>query len=246
MGNLQTSDYSSVLKDYQRFQSDQYTSLKLDSSCGLNAHSTIQLEIGETPTGTVCASDVSFSNITAGASSTSNCKNLAKSSAEVTSTVRKSMIANVNQFIKQQNKNKSGWLALGFSAQIENASTVTELVNTITSKLLTQSSGVCNTTAESYAKTIVTLCGIYSHDNIDLDAKAISTAYMSCTVDLMVKSWQDDETLTKFAEAAFQGQGNISKGIFSGLGMLIIGAIVIVVLILLINDVAAPIVPCSY
>jgi len=235
MGNVQVSNYSSVLKDYQRFTSTTYSKLDVNNNCTSTGQDSLILDIGVTPLGNTCETDVSGSTINAGQSVSTKCTGLSKTSAEVTSTVKSTVNENVLKFLNQAQKSKQGWLALGFSAQIENASTTTELATTITDAVSSQVSEVCDSTAESYINKIVTLCGIYTNDTINLNEQAISTAYMSCTTDLMVKSWQNNATLTKFASKAFQGQASTQSGIFSGLGMLIIGAIILVVLILLIG-----------
>ena len=233
--NVQTSDYSSTLKDYQRFQSNEYSKLDVDNQCMSKGTDSLTLRSGVTPEGATCVLDVTGSTINASQTVSAKCTGLSQTSAQVTSTVKDTVSKHINKFLKQQQDNKAGWLALGFSAQIDKATTTTELATLITNTMSSKVSEVCDSTASSYIKKVVTLCGIYTNDTINLGENAISFAYMSCTTDLMVKTWQTNDTLIKFSSAAFQGQSNISKGIFSGLGMLIIGAIILVVLILLIG-----------
>lgn len=244
MGNAQVSNASQVIKDYQQFMDGTYSKSNVNAFCTSTASNKLNLFAGTIPDPLdpgkqfFCAGGpdgfvAEGTTITFEQKASSMCTNYTKQTKTITSQVQDSISTTIQAFLKEQQDSKQGWLTLALSAQVENAKTRVELGNTIIQKVKSTTTQICNTTADSYNSSNVVLCGVYTNDNININQIAISNAYVSCTVDLMITAWQNDATLTDVALKTFTGQASKQLGIGSLFGWLVVIAIAVVIIVVI-------------
>ena len=244
MGNAQVSNASQVIKDYQQFMDHIYSVSDVNATCVSSASNELNIFLGTIPDPSdpskplSCAGGINGfilegSTITANQTAISTCTNVTKTTETITSKVQSAISKNIQAFLTEQQNSKQGWLALALNAQVINAKTRVELGNTIIQAVNSQTTQICDTTADSYNDKNVVLCGVYTNDNINLGQIAISTGYVSCTIDLMITAWQNNKILTDVALKTFTGQLSKDLGIGSLFGWLIVIAIAVVIIIVI-------------
>lgn len=233
MASAQVAQSANAISDYQEFMND--TNVKSANSASANCNSTNTLSI---TTGRGCefvvVGDANF-NIDQTASS--SCTSIAESKTDVESVVKANITDTIQQYLEQAQKNKQGFIATGLSAQVSQASNISELGTRITNKINATSDQKCDAISRSFNSSVLDLCGAYGRNlNADVRQNALAQVYQSCTMDMIISAFQEDEILRDFAQTAIQKQASEQKGldsIFNGFFLIIAGAIVLVVLVII-------------
>jgi hypothetical protein len=244
MGNVQISNASQTIKDYQSFMSQVYSSLNVNASCKSVGSNEMTIFAGALPNpknpslpSVTCPFTAQNTTIMADQTVTSQCNATVNTSDQITSDVSTQIQQKILQFLQQQQASNQGWLAAAINSQVSNINDITSLANRISQSVRNTTSEVCSTSAQAYNQKEVVLCGVYDDDNLDFNQIAVSNAYLSCTVDLMIKAWQSDQALTEVAQKSFTSQTSRQAGIASlfdslfGWIIVIVGGIIIIAVI---------------
>ena len=226
MTAVQVQNSAQILQDFNDFISNVNTTSSQSARCIADGDNLLQVV-----TGRGCDFAVQ-GNFTIQQTATSNCKQYATSSTNVTSSVKTNINENIDQFLNQKTKTVQGWLAAAFAANIQGATTQAEIVNKIKSSVTTVTSQVCDNTLNSFNSAKFDLCGSYAR-NINISQNAIASGYNSCAQDVIIKAFQQNSVLQQIAQKTAQSSSITQEGIGSlFFWLVIIAAIIGVVLVI--------------
>ena len=225
MANLQSQSTKQIQEDFTNFTINNTTIVAEESSQKCNALNVVNI-VSCPPIKGVNYTDVKNLHVTQAAFN--NCKLYSKNQLSDTTTVKTNIKALLKQFANQKNKNTQGWLATGFSAQVQGMTSKEEVENKITENIYTNVSQICSQVNNALNETSISICGNFG--NIDINQNAANTSMASCVNQAVVNFFSSNTDAVTFSQKASQYQESTQSGIFSIFGIIIA---VIVVLVLL-------------
>lgn len=234
MASANISNASEVIKAYQEFMSNVYTQANVDATCQSVASNLMTVYYGTAPDGkTPCVFIAKGATVSSSQQANSTCNATTATDEQITSTVKTSIKDSLDQFLKQEQDTNQGWLAAAISVQSSNINTVAELSNVISQQIDTETSVVCSSSATAFNNKIVSFCGDISGGTFNDSQIAISDAYLSCTVQLIVQAWQNNAILNNIGQSVFNQQVTRQEGITSFAQYFVILIIVVVAIVII-------------
>ncbi len=229
MASAQVQESSNYLSDFQSYINE----TNIQSSNTAQCVSTGGNELKVT-TGQGCEFVLgSGSTFTIEQISKANCTQIANTNLDVTSQVKANITDKIQQYLEQRQASKQGWLTLALNAQVQGASNETELVTRIKNSVNSVTSQVCDNTVNAYNVGTIDLCGIYgSNTNLIIEQNSVATAYQSCTMDVIIKAFQNDVVLQDVAQKVNQAQSSDQEGITGLFKWLVVIAVILGVVII--------------
>jgi hypothetical protein len=229
MASTQIQESSNYLSDFQSFINETNVNSSNNAQCISGAGNELSVT-----TGRGCdfvlgpGSTFEINQI-----SKANCTQIVNTNLDVTSQVKANITEKIQQYLEQRQSSKQGWLTLALNAQVQGASNETELVTRIKNSVNSVSSQVCDNTVNAYNAGTIDLCGIYGEDtNLIIDQNSVATAYQSCTMDVIIKAFQNDVVLQDVAQKVNQAQKSDQEGIGSLFKWLVVIAVILGVVII--------------
>jgi hypothetical protein len=228
MAAAQIQNSSETLKDFQDYMNNISNSSALTANCSLGSTNTVNLT-----TGRGCEFSLNGGSLTINQISKADCQQVATGSVDVLSDMKANIEQNIEQYLRTRQSAQQGWLTLAVAVQVSNARTEAEIITRIKNSVRNVTSVVCNNTLTAYNNGIIDLCGIYTDAAILVNQNALTTAYNSCTMDIIIKAFNDDSVLLDLAQKVANEQQVQQEGITGVFRLLIIIGVIILVIIII-------------
>ena len=225
MASAQVQQSSNYLSDFQSYMNSVSVTSSQNAQCTTASGNSLNLT-----TGRDCEFVLSGGTLNISQVSNASCQQIVNQNLDVESEVKANINRNIQQYLEQKQSSKQGWLTLAINAQVQGASNATELITKIQNNVNVVPSQVCKNTVTSYNAANIDLCGIYDNNaTINIQQNTVAAAYQSCTMDIIIKAFQNDVVLTDVAQRVNQQQTSDQEGIGSLFKWLVVIAVIVAV-----------------
>jgi len=229
MASAQVQESSNYLSDFQSYMNSVSATSSNNAVCTTSSGNTLNLQTGRN-----CEFVLSGGSLDVTQVSNASCQQIVNTNLDVEGQVKTNINNNIEQYLAQQQSSEQGWLTLALNAQVQGATNQTELVTRIKNAVTSTSSQVCQNTVTSYNAAVLDLCGVYDNGAVvNISQNSVAGAYQSCTMDVLVKAFQNDTVLTTVAQAVNQQQTSQQSGIDSLFRWLVIIAAIVAVVVII-------------
>lgn len=176
-------------------------------------------------------------NLTQRASTTCtlNSQNITSLSAQF----KTDLINNTRQFIEQESKNSQGWFATALSLQINQASTVEEIVNQINNSFNVNFTNTCSSVSTAFNTAVLNLCGYFDATKFNISQNAIVDALTSCVNENTINIWTSNSVLNKLWQDTdsklASHQGFDPKWLIIGVVAIILLIVILIIVLVIIG-----------